>query len=201
MTKRASKVEIPEFKSNVYRVGRTIYFFDSIDEDSVCDTIRILDAMESESNKKEIYIILSSGGGNAYDGLALYDRIRQSECQIIIVGTGMVASMGLIIFLAGDERRITENTRLLNHQVSADDFGGRTSDFKIESKEFEELQSILTDIVAERTGETVKQITRDIALGDKWISAAYALEHGYADFLIKNTRTYRKKKGKQENEK
>lgn len=178
----------------VYRDGRTIYFFDEIDEESVCEAIRFIDKIESESNKKDITIKLDSVGGNCYDGLALYDRIRQSPCNIIMIGTGLVASMGLIIFLAGDERKISENTRLLNHQVSLEDFSGRATDFKIEQKEIDELQNILTEIISERTGQTVKKLQNETLPGDKWISAQEATENGYADELIKNTRTYRRRK-------
>lgn len=180
----------------VFRRGRTIYFFDEVDEESVCEAIKFIDQIEEENNKKDISIRLNTGGGNCYDGLALYDRIRQSPCNVIITGTGLIASMGLIIFLAGDERKISENSRLLNHQISIEDFASNAVGFKIEQKEIDGLQTILTDIVSERTGQSVKKIANEILPGDKWITAQQAIENGYADELIKNTRTYRRKKNK-----
>mgnify|MGYP000503975612 CR=1 FL=1 len=59
----------------------------------------------------------------------------------------------------------------------------------------EKLQEILKNIVSERTGQSVKKISSDIIAGYKWISAEYGIAKGYADELIKNTRTYRKKRG------
>lgn len=192
MSRRVLKDE--RERALVYREGRTIYFFDEIDEDSICEAIRLLDKIESEGRKKEIKIIISSIGGNCYDGLALYDRIRQSECNILTLGTGLVASMALIVFLAGDERQITENTRLLNHQVSIEDFSGRVVDMKIESKEVEELDDIIVEIISERTGQSIKKLRNETRPGDRWITAEQAVENGYADELIKNTRTYRRRK-------
>jgi ATP-dependent Clp protease protease subunit len=185
-----------EDRTLVYCEGRTIYFFDEVNEDSVCDAIRFLDKLDKDSSKKEITIVINSGGGNCYDGLALYDRIRQSGCNVRTRGTGVVASMALILFLAGDEREVTENTRLLSHQVSVHDFCGRAEDFKIESREIDRLNDCLVAIISERTGQTENRIKRDQKPGDYWINAEKAKEEGYTDTIIKNTRTYRKKQRK-----
>ena len=180
----------------VFREGRTIYFFDEIDEESVCEAIKFLDKIEEESSKKEITIKLNSSGGSCYDGLALYDRIRQSPCNIVIIGSGLIASMGLIIFLAGDERRLSENARLLNHQMSIEDFSGRDTALKIEHQEVHKLDVIMTEIISERTGQSIKKLNNETLPGDKWFGSEYAVDNGYAHEIIKNTRTYRKKKSK-----
>ncbi len=178
----------------VYREGRTIYFFDEIEEDSVCEAIRLLDKIENESNKKDIKIIINSNGGSCYDGLALYDRIRQSECNIVTLGTGLVGSMALIVFLAGDERIVTENTTLLTHQTAISDFTGKCAELKIEAKEVEKLEDMLLEIISERTGQSIKKLKNETRPGDKWFGSEEAVEEGYADSIIKNTRTYRRKR-------
>lgn len=175
--------------------GRTIYFFDEVDEDSVCEAIKIMDKLEKE-NKKEITIVINSVGGSCYDGLALYDKIRQSDCNIVTRGTGLVASMALILFLAGDEREITENTRLLSHQIAVTDFSGRAEDFRLEQKEIDYLNESLTRIISERTGQSEGKIRKDQKPGDYWISSERALDEGYTHSVIKNKRTYRRKKKK-----
>jgi ATP-dependent Clp protease protease subunit len=181
-------------KTLVFCEGRTIYFFDEVDGDSVCEAIRLLDKLEAAAGKKDITLVINSGGGGCYDGLALYDRIRQSACNIKTRGTGLVASMGLVIFLAGDEREITENTRLLSHQISVSDFSGRAEDFRIEQKEIDALNNALTSIISERTGQTEKKIKADQRTGDYWISVELAKEEGYTDTVIKNVRRRRRKK-------
>jgi len=178
----------------VFREDRTIYFYDEVDSASVCIAIRFLDSIEKESSKKDITIKLNSDGGYCYDGLALYDRIRQSPCNIILEGSGLIASMGLIIFLAGDERRVSENVRLLNHQMSIEDFSGRNSEFKIEAKEMDTLDVIMTEIISERTGVPIKKLNSEILPGNKWFGAEFAVENGYADDIIKNIRRRRRKK-------
>lgn len=192
--KRRCRREDDEDTVVVYRKGRVIYFFDEVDDESVCEAVRFIDEIEEESTKKDIIIKLNTGGGGCYDGFALYDRIRQSPCNIVILGTGLIGSMGLIIFLAGDERRLSENCRILNHQVSLEEFSGRNSALKIEQKELDTLNNMYTDIVSERTGQTIKKLVGEVLPGDKYLSAEQSVDDGYADEIIKNTRTYRRKK-------
>lgn len=194
--RRKRKEDKEEENVIVYRRDRTIYFYDEVNDESVCEAIIFIDEIEKENSSKEITIKLNTGGGSCYDGLALYDRIRQSPCNIVIIGSGLIGSMGLIIFLAGDERRLSENARLLNHQVSIDDFSGRNSAFKIEQKELDLLNEINIEIVSERTGQSIKKLNSETLPGDKYFNAEFAVENGYADEIIKNTRTYRKKKNK-----
>lgn len=184
-----------EEKTLVFRKGRTIYFFDEIAADSICEAIKLLQEIENESSNKPINIILKSEGGDCYDGFALYDKIRQSEYDIIITGTGIVASMATIVFLAGDTRILTENTRLMIHQVYTGS-EGKCSDAKIDIKETETLQNRIIDIISERTGQSRSKITKEFKIGDKWLSAEEAKEDGYADEILINIRTRRRRKKK-----
>ena len=59
------------------------------------------------------------------DGFALIDIIHGSRLPIWTVGIGMLASMGLMIFMAGEKghRVLTPNTLILSHQWSGVDSG------------------------------------------------------------------------------
>jgi ATP-dependent Clp endopeptidase proteolytic subunit ClpP len=186
----------------VSKIGRTIYFYDDVDNDSVCKTIRFLDELELASSKKEITIKICSNGGYLYSGLSLYDRIRQSSCQINTVASGIVASMATIIYLAGDYRYIEENATLMNHQVF-DEIEGRTDDLKISVKELDRIQQKIVGIVAQHTRLTEFQVVKDVQRGDDYIAPEQAIEDGFAHELLKNDRVIkrRKKKDKKEVEK
>jgi len=184
-----------EEKTLVFRKGRTIYFFDDIEGDSVCEAIKLIQEIESETSNKPIQIILNSEGGNCGDGFALYDKIRQSEYEISVIGTGIVASMATIIFLAGDTRVLTENTRLMIHQVQTAG-EGKCSDVEIDVKETKIVQNKIIDIISERTGQSRNKIIKEFQKGDRWLSAEEAKEEGYADNVLVNKRTRRRRKKK-----
>lgn len=192
---RRKRIDIKEDliqKTIVYKIGRRIYFFSDVDADSICEAIKYLDELEKES-KKPIEIVFNSEGGSTYDGLALYDRIRQSDCEITTIGTGLVGSMAVILFLAGDYRYVTESCTILNHQGS-DSIEGRVSDIEIGFNETKRLEEYLVDLISERTGLPTKKIKADIKKGDDHIKPDRAVDEGFVHEIIKNKRTRRRRR-------
>lgn len=166
-------------KTLVHREGNVIYFFDEIIGASVCDALRFIDYLEHQKNVPNIIFKLNSGGGNVYDGLCLYDRLRASKCHITVIGSGLIASMAFIVYLAGDKRIATQNVRFLNHQTKAG-FDGELNgvQLKIEEKETEHLENTCIDICAERTLLTPRILKNHIKLGDKYIGIKEAVAMG-----------------------
>jgi ATP-dependent Clp protease protease subunit len=181
-----ANIDTSEEKRNVvFRNGRTIYFFDEVNNASVCEVIRLIQDLTKENPKKPIELVINSIGGDIYDGLALYDNLRHSNCKIITIGQGIIASMAVIVFLAGDIRLMTKNARLMYHQASLD-FTGKLSDAEVDIRETRALEEITLKIVAERTGQSIKKLTKDFKSVDKYISAEKCIQEGYAHKIIQN---------------
>lgn len=176
----------------IYKSGRTIYFCDEITNESVCKTMIFLDELEKE-NKKPIEFVINSIGGDIYSGLALYDRIRRSICEVHMIGTGFVASMAVIIFLAGDARYLTESCTILNHQ-SYNEIIGNPHELKAEFDESNRIEDICVEIIANHTGLSIKKIQNDIKLANDYINPERAIHEGFAHEILKNQRIVRRRK-------
>ena len=176
-TKKESEFE--QSRASVIKQGRSIYFFDQVHQASVLEAVRHLTQLQIESAKKPITIVINSAGGSCYDGLALYDCIRCCQAPVTTIGLGLVASMGFIIFLAGDKRVASPNTRFLNHQVSSE-IAGKASDIEIERDEIAALEAVTIKIVSERTGIPESKIKKDVKAGDNYYSAKEAVKQGIA---------------------
>lgn len=178
MTKPNQKTQESEYEvpahTLVYRVGTTIYFFDEVDGASVCEAIKFIDMIEKEKKVEHLTMVINSGGGNIYDGLALYDRLRACKLPVTTIGTGLVASMAFIIFLAGDKRICSPRVRFLNHQAKIS-IEGRVEDINIEQAETKMVDDMCIEIIATRTTLTAKKQKKDIKGGDKYIGAEEAL--------------------------
>ena len=96
--------------------------------------------------------MINSFGGSVYDGLALYDAIRDCKSEIVTLGMGKIMSMATFVFLAGDKRYISKRSTIMVHEIS-DWIGGQMTDLKIQVKESERLADILLDIYCDRTNE------------------------------------------------
>jgi ATP-dependent Clp protease protease subunit len=170
-------------RSKVTRKGRNIYFFDDVDEGSVLEAAQHVINLQLESDKKPITILINSAGGGVYDGLCLYDVLRACPAPIITIGMGLVASMAFIIYLAGDRRISTMNTRFMNHQISAN-LDGKNTDIKIQQIEMDEIEKICLRIISGRTGIAPKVIQKEIKIGDHYYSAQEAMKKGIVHEIV-----------------
>lgn len=63
----------------------------------------------------EVELKINSPGGDVVEGFAMYDYLRSLGVKITTKGFGRVASIATVIFLAGDDRQIAENTEFMIH--------------------------------------------------------------------------------------
>jgi len=137
---------------------------------------------------KKLRLILTSPGGNVFDGLAVYDALSEYKKQggyITIETKGYAASMGAIILQAGDERHIAQNAKILIHEVSNFNFGIDTaSDAEDKTIELKKLNEQLVSILALRSGMSKAKILSLIKKKDCWLTAKEALELNLVDKII-----------------
>jgi ATP-dependent Clp protease protease subunit len=154
-----------------------------INENKCDEAIRFI--LETNLNNGHDYLtmIVNSPGGHVNAGFSLVDVMHGSKAEIRTVGLGILASMGLLIFIAGRKGRrvLTPNTMVMSHQWSGIRWG----------KEHELLASqrgddILTGMIfrhyKRHTGLQDKQI-RNYLLppSDVWLSAREAKKLGLCD--------------------
>jgi ATP-dependent protease ClpP protease subunit len=129
----------------------------------------------------ELLVNISSSGGSGFDGLAIYQALREFPGLVRTVGTGIVASAAAIIFLAGAVRELAGNAGLMIHRASARP-QGNASDLKRASEVLDQLDASQTDIITSRTGQDRQQVSKWLA-AETWFTAAEAMQYGFATKL------------------
>jgi ATP-dependent Clp protease, protease subunit len=106
-----------------------------------------------KKKKKELLLMVCSEGGSVEDAFALIDVMKASSIPIKTVGLGVIASAGLMIFLAGHAGRkiLTPNTSILSHQYSNSHEGKHHELFAIQ-KEHNLIQWRMLEHYREATG-------------------------------------------------
>jgi ATP-dependent Clp protease protease subunit len=96
---------------------------DEIDDGNCSDAIRFILEANLNGVHDHLTLIINSGGGFVTSGFALIDVMEGSGIPVHTVGLGVIASMALNIFIAGDRghRVLTPNTLIMSHQWT----GGR----------------------------------------------------------------------------
>ncbi|MFC1481596.1 ATP-dependent Clp protease proteolytic subunit [Candidatus Neomarinimicrobiota bacterium] len=153
--------------------------------ESVCrDIIR----MNVEQKHNFIQLIINSSGGACADGFSIIDLMEWSRLPIYTTGIGMVASMSLMIFMAGEpgHRILTPRTSILSHRFSGISAGSH-SDLVARRKEEDFLhQRILDHYLAHSNIKKPKEVAalllRDT---DTWLTPEEAVGYGLADKVQK----------------
>ena len=139
--------------------------------------------LPDSTRPKELTLVINSPGGSVHACFALIDTMKGSAIPVKTVGLGMIASCGLLTFMAGakGKRFLTPNTSILSHQYSWGS-GGKEHELFARVREFELSSERMMEHYKKCTGMTEKKI-REILLPaeDVWLSAEEAVKHGIAD--------------------
>ncbi|MGL4306195.1 MAG: ATP-dependent Clp protease proteolytic subunit [Mycobacteriaceae bacterium] len=163
---------------------RIIFLGTQVDDDianKLCAQILLLSA---EDPTKDISLYINSPGGSVTAGMAIFDTMQFSECDIATYGMGLAASMGQFLLAAGTKgkRYALPHARIMMHQPSAG-IGGSAADIAIQAEQFASTKREMTALNAEFTGQTVERIEID-SDRDRWFTAAEAKEYGFVDHVI-----------------
>ena len=140
--------------------------------------------LQAEDSKKEISMYINSPGGSVTAGLAILDTMRTVKCPVATYCVGQAASMGAILLSAGEKgkRHALPNARIMIHQPWGG-AQGKASDIEITAKEILRLKEILNGILAEASGKTVEEVTKDTDR-DHFMSAEEAKMWGIVDKVL-----------------
>ncbi len=132
----------------------------------------------------EITLFINSPGGEVSSGLAIYDVMNSVTCPIRTVCVGLAASMGAILFAAGDRRDILPHARVMIHDPAlTGGAGGPALAVERISKDLMKTRRTTAEILAKHTGRTVKEILKKTA-ADTYFDAQEAVAFGLADRII-----------------
>ena len=137
--------------------------------------------------RKPIKLYINSFGGSVYDGLALIDVIKQSVTPVHTICIGSAMSMGLWIYLAGEERYVGENSTLMFHDIS-NWIWDKSETVKQELKEMLRLQKMLCEEILSNSLVKQEQLDDYITRKAEWyIPSEKAIKLKLANGYYKET--------------
>ena len=140
--------------------------------------------LAGEDPEKDIRLYINSPGGSVTAGFAIYDTIQHITSDVSTICVGQAASMGAFILAAGKKgkRLALPHSRILIHQPLGG-AQGQATDIEIQAREILRIKRQLNELMAQHTGQTVKQIEKDTDR-DNIMTAEEAKEYGIVDEVI-----------------
>jgi ATP-dependent Clp protease, protease subunit len=155
----------------------TFYLYDEIGDYGVSakDIVKGINAVK----KGTIHFRINSPGGAVFDGLSIYNAIKESKVKTIAHIDGLAASIASVIAIAADEVKMADNAFFMIHEPWSIAIGNAD----IMRKEADLLEKVAEPMLKsyiERSKHTDEEIKAWMA-AETWFTADEAREAGFAD--------------------
>jgi ATP-dependent Clp protease protease subunit len=140
--------------------------------------------LDSVDSGKDISLYINSPGGSVTAGLGIYDTMQFISSDVATICTGMAASMGAVLLVAGQEgkRSALPHSRVMIHQPMGG-VQGQASDIEITAREIQKLKKELYTIIANHSHNDYEKVWND-SDRDYWMTAEEAREYGMIDRVM-----------------
>lgn len=131
---------------------------------------------------KDVVVNINSPGGDFFEGLAIYNLLREYQGHVTVRVLGMAASAASIIAMAGDEVLIGRAAFLMIHNTWVVAAGDRHA-FRDVADWLEPFDQAAASIYAARTGLDQADIAAQLDK-ETWLGGEAAVAQGFADGLL-----------------
>ncbi len=168
---------------------RIIFLGGPIDDHTANLIIAQLLFLESEDQKKDIYLYINSPGGSVSSTLAIVDTMNHVRPDVATFCVGLAASGGAIVLSAGKKgkRFILPNAEVMIHQPLGGT-EGQATDIAITAKHILKVKDNLNKLLAKNTGKTLSQVEKDVER-DFYMDAEEAKKYGIIDEIVTKSKS------------
>lgn len=164
---------------------RLITFSTEIDDFEMDKIIRYAEMLEYMDDKKDITVIINSGGGNVTSSLKYYDAIRRLKCKVNTIVEGICMSAATVMSIGTTGKRfITPHSSMMFHQMTTFSIG-KVTDEKNRLDWATELQDKIIDIYIKYTNIKSKKEWKQILSTDSFFHADDCIKNGFVDGFLK----------------
>lgn len=128
---------------------------------------------------KNITLRINSPGGDVFDGIAIYERLKQHKAKVTVYIDGLAASIASVIAMAADEIIIGEGAMMMIHKPWTMAIGN-SSDLERTIELLDKIENQMIGIYSRKTNLSYTEISKMLSQ-DTWFTSAEALDLGFAN--------------------
>lgn len=165
----------------------TLSFYDAIGADFFGDGITATMVQEAlnQADYTDITVRLNSPGGNAFEGVSIYNLLHSCGKPVNVVVDGLAASAASIIAMAGDTITMNDGSMLMIHEAQAIAMGDAAEMLKM-ADTLKAVTGSIADIYVSRT-KTDKPEVLALMAAETWMDANDAVSKGFATATTKSS--------------
>lgn len=139
------------------------------------------DLKDCGNNLKQINLHIHSPGGDVFDGIAIYNLLKNHPANVTVYIDGLAASMASVIAMAGNEVIMPENAMMMIHKPWGIQ-GGDAEDMRKYADLLDKVENTLIPAYASKTGKTPEELA-ELLSAETWLNGKECVEQGFADKL------------------
>lgn len=158
-----------------------IYIYDEIGGWGI-SARRFTEDLISLGNLSHINLHIHSPGGEVFDGIAIYNQLKNHSATITVYIDGLAASMASVIAMVGDTVIMPKNAMMMIHKPWGVSWGD-ANDMREYADLLDKLENVLIPAYVAKTGKTTEEITAMLEQ-ETWLDGDECVEQGFADKVI-----------------
>ncbi|MEM5366571.1 head maturation protease, ClpP-related [Paraburkholderia azotifigens] len=162
----------------------TISIYDPIGEglDGSGVTAGRISAALRSIGTRDVIVNVNSPGGDFFEGVAIYNLLREHKARVTVRVMGLAASAASLIVMSGDDILMGDGAFLMIHNAWAVAVGNR-HDLADASASLAPIDAAMAKLYAQRSGMDKDDAAR-LMDQETWFSGPQALERGLATGLL-----------------
>ncbi|MBP6861353.1 MAG: Clp protease ClpP [Neisseriaceae bacterium] len=136
----------------------------------------------SAASGADVVVNINSFGGDMFEGLAIYNALRDYSGKVTVKVLGLAASAASIIAMAGDEIMMSEASFLMIHNCWLFAAGNR-HDFTALAEQIKPFDDAMASIYSAQTGLSAESVGKMMD-AETWINGQSAIDQGFATGLF-----------------
>lgn len=153
-------------------------------EDSDTSATGFRDALKSLGDVKTINLHINSPGGSVFEGIAIYNMLKQHQAHINVYVDGLAASIASVIAMSGDAIFMPSNAMMMIHNPWTFALGN-AAELRKQADDLDKITQSSVQIYLDKAGDKLDQDTLTQLMDDEtWLSAKEAVDYGLADEVM-----------------
>lgn len=148
-------------------------------DDGRTDSRSLSKQLEELGNVSQINVHINSYGGEVAEGLAIYNALRRHSAKIRTTCDGFACSIASVVFMAGDERVMSDASLLMIHNAWTSAYAANAADLRKLADDMDTITQASKNAYMSRVSIGEDQLT-ELMDAESWILPTDAVDMGFA---------------------
>ena len=153
-------------------------------EDSDTSAAGFRDALKSLGDVKNINLHINSPGGSVFEGIAIYNMLKQNPASLNVYVDGLAASIASVIAMSGDAIYMPANAMMMIHNPWTLAMGN-AEELRKQADDLDWITESSVQTYLAKAGDKLDEKTlKELMDNETWLTAQEAVDYGLADEVM-----------------